>query len=241
MTQQNPYRFVLDDKTEILLNLPDGVFVPTGTTTLLINAVRGYTGKAGKVLDLGSGSGVVGIVLYLIGLIESPLYSSDLSEKAVDCILQNADNHHVPVVAKVGSLFEPWEGEKFDYIVDDISGVADEAARLSPWFENVPCESGVDGTELITQVLHNAAGYLNPRGALFFPVISLSNVNRILDVAHQNFTHVEQLRREEWPLPKEMHKHISTLSRMQEEGHIQFTEKFGMVLWFTDIYVAFNE
>ena len=71
------------------------------------------------------------ITLSIKGLVEAPLYASDLSEGASECILKNCDRYDVPVVIKEGSLLEPWVGEKFDIVVDDISGVAEEAAKLA--------------------------------------------------------------------------------------------------------------
>jgi len=240
MTQTNT-KFSIDDTTELHLDIQSGVFVPTATTTNLINSVKGYISKPGKLLDLGSGSGVVGIALSLNKMVDLPLYASDLSEGALECIIKNCNRYDIPVTAKGGSLLEPWSGEKFDYIVDDISGIAEEVAKLSPWFNNVPCVSGVDGTDLTIQVLRNAPAHLNVDGLLFFPVISFSNVDKILDVARENFTNVELLGREEWPMPKDMYQHIDVLKRMQQEGHIQYKDMFGMILCFTDIYVAYNK
>ena len=240
MTDQPNYKFIIDKDIEILLNLPNGVFIPTGTTKSLIKAVSGYVRKPGKMLDLGAGSGVIGLSLYLKGLVKTPFYASDLSEHAIECMEKNATLYNLPLVIKRGSLFEPWESEKFDYIVDDISGIAEEVAKISPWYNNVPCRSGVDGTSLAVEVVQKAPEHLNAGGLFFFPVICFSNVNKILKAAHENFSHVERLIHEEWPLPNEMYQHISALNRLREEGHIQFTEKFGMVLYFTDVYVAYN-
>ncbi len=234
------YKFKIDKDNELLLNMPDGVFLPTGTTASLLKAVRKYVAKPAKVLDLGCGCGVVGIALYQLGLIKPPLYASDLSEKAIDCLNENAAFYHCSVVEKCGSLFEPWENEKFDYIVNDVSGVAMEVAKLSPWFNNVPCQSGIDGTSLVVEVLQKAPAYLNFGGLFFFPVISFSNVGKILKVAHDNFSHIEHLVHQEWPLPTELQQHIPTLTKLFGEGHIQIEENFGMVLWFTDVYVAYN-
>lgn len=234
-------KFSIDDNTELLLDIQSGVFVPTATTTNLINAVKDYIKKPGKLLDLGSGSGVVGIALSLSKLVDLPLYASDLSDGALECISKNCERYEIAVTVKGGSLLEPWIDEKFDYIVDDISGVAEEAAKLSPWFNNVPCVSGVDGTDLTIQVLQNAPSHLNKGGLLFFPIISFSNVDRILNIAHENFTNVELLRREEWPMPNDMYQHIDVLKHMQQEGNIQYEDKFGMILCFTDIYVAYNK
>ena len=99
---------------------------------------------------------------------------------AVNCARDNAKLHQCPIDAKCGALLEPWEGETFDYIVDDVSGVAEEAARLSPWFKAVPCQSGPDGTSLVTEVINKAPAYLKKGGSIFFPVVSFSNVNKIV-------------------------------------------------------------
>ena len=143
--------------------------------------------------------------------------------------------------AKYGSLFEPWKEEKFDYIVDDISGVAEEVAKISPWFENIPCNSGKDGTLLTIEVIKQASEFLNPDGALFFPVISFSNTEKISEFARRKFSNVDLICREEWPLPKEMEEHLPVLRRLQDEGHIHFKDIFGMILCFTEIYVAYNK
>jgi len=234
------YKFKIDNDSEILLNTPSGVFLPTGTTTTLFNAVRAYIRKPGKMLDLGCGCGIVGIALHKAGLVKTPLYASDLSEQAIDCLNKNAAFHNCPVVVKCGSLFKPWENERFDYIVNDVSGIAMDVAGISPWYNNVSCQSGIDGTLLITEVIRMAPEHLNNTGRLFFPIISLSNVEKILNVARDNFSHVEQLTHQEWPLPKDMLKHLPTLKRLQKEGHIQIEERFGLVLWFTEVYVVYN-
>ena len=61
-------------------------------------------------------------------------------------------------------LFEPWSGSKFDVIVDDISGVAQEMAAVSPWFDGVPCDSGRDGTSLVVDIIRAAPGILRAAG-----------------------------------------------------------------------------
>ncbi len=64
MLEPPHYKFKDDNGGEILLNMSDGVFLPTGTTVSLIKAVRTHINKPGSVLDLGCGSGVLGIVLH---------------------------------------------------------------------------------------------------------------------------------------------------------------------------------
>lgn len=225
---------------EISLNMFEGVFVPTGTTKVLAEAVCPYVQKPGKLLDLGCGSGAVGIALHQMGVVKDPLYASDVSEAAVECVKKNAALNNCPVIARAGSMFAPWADEKFDYIVDDVAGIAEEVARHSPWYNKVSCESGTDGTVLVRQIIKEAAGHLNLGGLFVFPVISFSNIPAILTAAREHFSHVKQLSHTEWPLPKEMYAHADLLKKLQAHGHIQFIEKFGMILYFTDVYVAYQ-
>jgi len=231
--------FNIDDAS-LVLSHDEGVFEPTGTTAVLVEAVQRFIEKPGKLLDLGCGCGVVGLALCQKGLVKLPLYASDLSIEAVDATKKNASQAGFEVVAKDGALFEPWTNETFDYIIDDVSGVAEEIARISPWFQHVPCESGVDGTALVVNVIKNAVSFLNPGGFLFFPIISLSNVDKILEEANAHYDNVECLSHREWPLPKEMYGHKDLLKRLQGDEHIQLIEKFGMMIFFTDVYVAYN-
>jgi release factor glutamine methyltransferase len=241
MTEKKEYIYAFEGRdAKIELNFSKDVFYPTGTTNVLIDAVAKYIEKPGKLLDLGCGSGVLGIVLKELGLVDSCLYASDVSQGAVDCAILNAQMHNIQHNFKAGSLFEPWIDEKFDYIVNDVSGVASEVAQLSSWFENVPCESGREGTDLVVKVLSEAPRRLLQGGVLFFPVISFSKIDNILTAANQSFSKVEKLAHIEWPLPDDMKNHVDKLHDLKEKGYIEFDEKFGMIVWYTDIYMASN-
>ena len=237
---EDHYKFKIDNEDELVLLNPKGVFAPTGTTDVLVKEIKNHLEKPCKILDLGCGIGVSGLALHKLGLVNEPLYGSDIGLDAVATFKKNAAMHNCSVVAKCGSVLDPWQGEKFDVIVDDISGVAEPIAEISPWFSGVSCNSGLDGTNLITEVLNLSSKYLNEGGMLFFPIISFSNVEKIKKTASDNFTHVKRLNRTEWPLPKEMYKHKTILEKLKSENNVEYTEKFGMIIWYTDIYIAYN-
>ena len=240
MAQHTEFNFPLSSDRQIVLTSAPGAFIPTGTTKLLIEAVQKKVTEPVSLLDLGCGTGVVGLALYLHGLVKPPLYASDLSEPGVDCSKINLKRYECVSDVRNGSLFEPWFDHKFDVIVDDISGIAREVADVSPWFQGVPCESGKDGTSLVVEIIRDASKYLTSDGQFFFPVISLSNVDILLNTAKNSFGTVELVCRQEWPLPDELRPHLSLLERLSEEGIIKLEERFGMVLWYTEIYCAFN-
>ena len=215
-----------------------GVFDPNKTTELLIKAVKKTISKPKKMLDLGCGTGVVGLSLWLEGLAEEPIFASDLSEPSMSCSKENFRRYECEVDVRCGALFEPWGDEKFDVIIDDISGISQEIAPISPWFGGVPCETGSDGTDLVLDILSKASKHLLEGGYFFFPVLSLSNVDLILHVAKENFYTVELLERQEWPLPKELESHMPLLKKLSQKGSIKLEERFGMVVCYTEVYLA---
>lgn len=224
------------DTLELATN--EKVFVPTGTSELIVDAVIKSGVNGGKVLDLGCGIGLVGIALRSLGFATDPVFASDLSEEAVELTSENYKRHRFEVIARCGSLFEPWGNEKFDCIVDDISGVANSVAAVSPWFQNVPCDSGEDGTALVERVIEQAPYYLNPGGKLFFPVLSLSRGSSLVNAARKSFDSVTMVSSKTWPLPQSMDPHRELLRELAEQNIITIQEKFGLVLWSTDIYMA---
>lgn len=218
-----------------------GVFYPTDTSELLIAGSRKRLKQPGAFLDLGCGIGVIGITLAKLGLIKPPIYASDLSPEAVCLAEQNAQDHGYEITAKVGALFQPWTGSRFDAIVDDVPGITQEIAAVSRWFPTgVPCDSGPDGTALIEKVLEEAPEHLAPGGVLIFPVLSLSNTRKLLAKANKHFSSVERLIRRMWSLPDELKPHLDFLKRLHREEKICIEEKFGMTLWYTEVYAASN-
>src|SRR3989441_7711609 len=128
---------------------PD-VFYPTSTTVLLLRAARRVLASGpprGAVLDLGCGGGIVAVVLAGRLPREVAVRASDLSAAGVGLTRHNARRNGVPIDCRRGSLFEPWAGERFDLIVDDVSGVAEPVARVSGWYPPpVRAQAGGGGT-----------------------------------------------------------------------------------------------
>lgn len=217
------------------------VFVPTDTSLLLIEAGRKLERPLGKTLDLGCGCGVTGLALAQLQSCALPLYASDISAAAVALTVENAGNQGVACVARVGSLFEPWGGERFDCIVDDVSGISDEIARISPWFPSgVSCRAGRDGASWTVSVLEQASKYLTPGGVLVFPILSLSDEKKIMKIAQERFAEVELLLERQWVLPDSIASKTAVLSELIGDGMISCVKKFGKIIWWTRVFAARN-
>ena len=77
-------------------------------------------------------------------------------------------------------ILEIQYNRKFDYIVNDVSAISSIIAKNSPWFgEDVPCDSGEDGSNLTVSIIKKAKNYLKKKGSMQIPLISLSNVKKI--------------------------------------------------------------
>ena len=100
--------FKLENGFKIDLETSEKVFTPTGTTEAVIEAVLENNKGKKKTLDLGCGCGVIGLSLFANGLINEPLYSSDLSEKAVEDVKKNAKQKSCKIIAKKSNLFSEW-------------------------------------------------------------------------------------------------------------------------------------
>jgi release factor glutamine methyltransferase len=238
--RDSTFTYILDENCSIEVDLDPKVFRPTGTSEILIESVLEFLTKPGKLLDLGCGSGLVGLAIYKGGKVQDKLYASDLSNEAVNLLKKNAVKNEVLFDVRQGSIYEPWSGQKFDYIIDDISGVAKQVASISSWFSKTSCEAGIDGTSLVNLAIKGAPKHLNKRGLFFFPVLSLSNSKKIIEVAKSVFNNVEKINSKTWALPDDMKDNLNILLDLKKEGHVNFDEKFGLILWSTDIYVAYN-
>ncbi len=213
-----------------------GVFEPTGTTTFLINAIlsknKNIINK--NILDLGCGSGVISI--YMNSKFPKNLfYASDLNKRSIESTIKNFKKYKLNGQVKKGSLLKPWENCKFDFIINDISGISSIIAQKSKWFKNVPAESGLDGTNLTIKVLETSKNYLSKNGKLYLPLISLSNTKKVINIAKKKFKNVKTVSNDEWFLPNDLEKNSKLLFKLKKNKKIDFKFKFGKFICFTKV------
>jgi SAM-dependent methyltransferase len=221
----------------ITLETPLGVFQPNTTTQLLAQQLVGLEGKT--VLDLGCGTGPLAVFAALQGA--RKVYAVDIMHEACVTARRNAEINGVADRVEViqGSLFEPLEGLKFDVIIDDVSGIAEDVARVSPWYPEPIPTGGRDGTNPTVIMLHESRRFLNNNGYLLFPVISLSDARKTLSIArsiYQDKFHLIIDR--SIPFCDELKAHLDLLEQLREEGIIAFTKIRSRYFWNLAIYKA---
>ena len=192
------------------------VFTPTGTSDILIESAKKIIKPNKKVLDLGCGNGIVGISISAFLNKKIKMYFSDISVYACKNTESNCKKFKINYEIKEGKIFSPWKGYSFDYIISDIAAIADQIAKISPWYKNCINNAGLDGTKNVTEFLNKASLHLNKNGIILFPIIS------------------SQI----WPLPKSMYKNINLLRKLKKKNIIYFEDKFGILTFKTSIYYA---
>lgn len=152
------------------------VLIPRPETELLIETAREKLGgiASPRILDLGTGSGIVAISLAL----ECPnarLTAVDLSAEALDVARNNAGRLGARVDFREGSWFDPVPGERFDLIVSNPPYIADGDPHLA--LNGLPFEPpmalsdqdpGGNGLACIRQIVGGAAAHLDPACWLLF-------------------------------------------------------------------------
>lgn len=219
---------------------PD-VFRPTSTTVLLLRAARRVLAKQRlrSVLDLGCGTGIVAVVLAKSLPADAVVCASDLSPAAVALARRNAERNGIVVQCRSGSLFDPWRGQLFDLIVDDVAGVAEPLDRLSGWYPPaVPGGAGPDGTRWLLEILDQAPDFLASGGVLVFPVLTLSREQPVTERAHSRFASVELVEEQWYPVNEQLLEHLPLLEQMATAGNVRVEKRGSRWCWATRIYVA---
>jgi len=225
----------------LTIEVQPGVFKPNKTSELLVEGINRFRLEGKSALDMGCGSGIVGLAALRLAKLGS-LAGSDISDKAVENAKRNAELLGVKADFKQGSLFEPWKGRKFDVIFNDISALSEPIARLSPWYPpEIHCGAGLDGAEWAAKVMEQATDYLNPGGRIIFATASLSDEQRIMDAARARFATVHTILTRSWPFRDDIWQKImssETARKLIDSGVVRVLKRGSRVIWDTSIHVA---
>jgi SAM-dependent methyltransferase len=154
---------------------PNEVLPPGETTAILYRAARSAC-PAGRVLDLGCGSGTLALLL-------APhvrhATGTDINPRAITLSRLNAEVNGIDNVEfRVGSLYQPIDSERFDLIVCQPPYVPRTAGQPQHLF----LHGGERGDELAREIIAGLATHLTPPGrALIFSDWPLTAGERLQD------------------------------------------------------------
>ena len=215
------------------------VFQQNLTSKLIVETVRAHAfASIGSVVELGCGSGWITSELLDYFDTSTSFCLSDISEEAI----RSAQSRLKGVANcdfRVGPGLDPWTSSRFDLIINDIAGIADEIATNSDWYNGVPFSAGSDGLKNSVETLSRVSSFLNSVDSCYVvPLISLSRVDAHRELLQSTFDMLHFGREVWWPLPDTLAKNRNLLSRLADEKTISIREKYGKTLASTQVCIA---
>jgi SAM-dependent methyltransferase len=210
------------------LLLGPGVFSPTATSKTLAEAMEIQPGDT--VIDVGCGSGVLAFVAAKLGA--AKVYGVDLSHRAVEAARENAKRLGLDHVCEFreGDLLEPVRDVEATVLIGDVSGIPDDIAAESGWFDEVP-SGGPTGAELPTKFVRSIGDTLAVGGRLYLPTGTIQYERPILEAAHEVFgDNMRSVLEREFPLPDLVAK-SKAVTRMVKDGVVSFRQRGSRWLW----------
>lgn len=172
------------------------VLIPRFETEELVEQVVEYTKDLNKdrikILDLGCGSGAIGLTLKSI-LKDSEVTLTDISKDALEIAKLNANNLNLDVTFIESDWFSNVKLEKYDIIVSNPPYIRTDEEIEEIVKNNEPSLAlygGVDGLDCYRKILANIKPYLNNKFLIAFE-IGESQKEEIYDIVNKYLKDIE--------------------------------------------------
>ncbi|CDE74345.1 release factor glutamine methyltransferase [Clostridium sp. CAG:451] len=172
------------------------VLIPRFETEELVEQVVEYTKDLNKdkikILDLGCGSGAIGLTLKSI-LKDSEVTLTDISKDALEVAKLNANNLNLDVTFIESDWFSNVKLEKYDIIVSNPPYIRTDEEIEEIVKNNEPSLAlygGVDGLDCYRKILANIKPYLNNKFLIAFE-IGESQKEEIYDIVNKYLKDIE--------------------------------------------------
>lgn len=172
------------------------VLIPRFETEELVEQVVEYTKDLNKdkikILDLGCGSGAIGLTLKSI-LKDSEVTLTDISKDALEVAKLNANNLNLDVTFIESDWFSNVKLEKYDIIVSNPPYIRTDEEIEEIVKNNEPSLAlygGADGLDCYRKILANIKPYLNNKFLIAFE-IGESQKEEIYDIVNKYLKDIE--------------------------------------------------
>lgn len=155
-------------------NVRENVLIPRFDTENLLETVIGWKEHYDKILDIGTGSGIIALTLAL-EFPEATVIGVDISEDAFFLAEENRQLLNVKNAEfRLGDLFEPVQGQRFDLICSNPPYINLEDMEKLDWKvksePTLALYGGEDGLDFYRRIIKQASNYLKPEGILAFEI-----------------------------------------------------------------------
>ena len=176
---------------------PPGVFRPISDTWMLADALRRELRPGATVLDVCTGTGAIAISAARAGARATAV---DVSRRAVLAARLNARINGAEVRVLRGSLFEPVDGERFDFIVSNPPYVPSADGELPRRGLRRAWDAGTDGRVLLDRILSEACRHLRPGGSVLVVQSTIIGEGATLELLRHGRLAAEVIERRRGPL-----------------------------------------
>lgn len=149
------------------------VLIPRPETEILVEVLLKENLGNKKILDIGTGSGIIAITLKAESKENIDVVASDISNKALEIAKINASKIGVNIKFIESDLFENIEN-KFDIIVSNPPYLSsDEYLNVDKLLYHEPKNAlvaGRKGFEIYQKIIEESENYLNNNGKIFFEI-----------------------------------------------------------------------
>jgi release factor glutamine methyltransferase len=151
------------------------VYEPAEDTFLLAENLK--IKKTDRVLEIGTGTGIIAIIT---SKITENVIAVDINKYAIECARKNSHINQSNIDLRLGDLFDPVKGKKFDIILFNTPYLpTNEEERIDDELE-AAWDGGPDGRAVINRFIGEVSDYLSPCGRVQLVQSSLSNVEETI-------------------------------------------------------------
>ena len=169
------------------------VLIPRPETEELVLLVKNNISSNEKVLDIGTGSGAIAIVL--AKETNARVTAVDISEKALAVAKKNAKTLNAKVDFVRSDLFENLDGKIFDIIVSNPPYISeDEFVNLEKNVKDFEPKLALvadhNGFAIYEKIIEKAKNHLSENGKIFFE-IGYSQAKEIVKLLEKDFENIQ--------------------------------------------------
>lgn len=167
------------DLPDIIISLFEGVYPPKLDSFLLAEELVEVVREGHRVLDVGTGSGILAILAAKKG---ASVVATDIHQVSVKCAKYNASLNNVELDAKISDLFESIKnGETFDIIVSNMTALPTPPDEQHDEYIIRTVDAGPGGRKYLDPLISQMPKYLKEGGYFITQHSNFANIEKTKD------------------------------------------------------------